>query len=70
MIPGVVNLLIGLIFRIGTSFLDWWLFNAFFGNGGTARVETIGKIGDLEALDGLVGWSRRRGSRCADFQVN
>ena len=29
-----------------------WHFYGVFGNGGAARVETIGKIGDLEALDG------------------
>ena len=30
------------------------------GNAGAARVETIGKIDELEALDGAIVWRRRR----------
>ena len=45
-----------------------------FGSGfkklGVALVETIDKIGDLEAEDDGSMWRMRRGSRCADFQVN
>ena len=37
------------------------------GNAGAARVETIGKIDELEAVDGAIVRRRRRGSWYASF---